>query len=469
MTAPRLAICLPSALDARGIQMLKRTVAALNAQTASRDAFEVCIGIDDRVGATADTVRGSLPVGGLDVRIGIAHRTAWEDVPHRNHARNAAWRVASAPLCLMLDADFILPPHAVEHIAGEFGRLVAAGTPAILSPVLSQFGGASTEQWFAESNPWAWAEDPSMFVEEMTGWHGIDRGTFSGFGELADGRHFMDDVGPASVSVGARMIEGMPVIPRAYLEATGGFDERYIGWGGDKISLVDELRGLAREGVFDIRVVSSVIAMHQPHPTDPAHTGRIAQENERRRQHARMEIEGRTLAWRRRIPALATAMLAGFRACVPGASLPALLDADMVDVLAAVTGALRGRLARQQGARVSTVGPHAAALARAVAGAGMPIADDAYVGPVVIVAVDPVDVAGADCDRTVAGRLDAIRAEWGALASGPASVVIAQRLTLDGPARLRVSDIQHRLTKTPIDARTIRAGGQTYALVTGRL
>ena len=470
MTAPRLAICLPTALDTRGALMLQRTVAALHAQTAPRDAFEVCIGVDDRVGSTPETVRAALPCDGLDVRIAIAPRTpGFEDVPHRNHARNAAWRVSSAPLCLMLDADFVLPPHAVEHIAGEFARLARAGTPAVLSPVLSQFGSVSTDQWFEGSNPWAWAADPSMFVEEMTGWPEIDRGTFSGFGELANGRHFMDAPAPESVSVGARMVEGMPVLPRAYLEACGGFDERYIGWGGDKISLVDVLRGLCRECVFDIRVVSSVIAMHQPHPTDPAHTGRLAHENERRRQHARMEIEGRTLAWRRQIPALAAAMHSGFRACVPGASVPALLDAHMADVLSAVVGALRGRLARQPGARVVTVGPHAAALARAVAGAGMPVAEEGATGPVVIAAVDAVDPAGAEDDRVIAGRLDAVRAEWGARVTGPASVVIAQRLLLDGPARLRVSDIQHRLTKTPIDARTIRAGGQTYALVTGRL
>lgn len=471
MTAPRLAICLPTALDARGVLMLQRTVAALHAQTAPRDAFEVCIGVDDRVGATPETVRAALPCDGLDVRIAIAPRTAgFEDVPHRNHARNAAWRVSSAPLCLMLDADFVLPPHAVEHIAGEFARLARAGTPAVLSPVLSQFGGVSTEQWFEASHPWAWAADPSMFVDEMLAWSDIDRGTFSGFGELANGRHFMDDGhGPRSVSVGARMTEGMPVLPHAYLESTGGFDEHYLGWGGDKISLVDELRGLCREGVFDIRVLSSVIAMHQPHATDPMHTGRMASENERRRQHARMEIEGRTLAWRRQIPALAAAMHSGFRECVPGASVPRLLDPAMADVLSAVVGALRGRLARQPGARVVTVGPHAAALARAIAGAGMPVAEDGAAGPVVIAAVDAVDPGGAEDDRAIAGRLDAVRAEWNTRVTGPASVVIAQRLLLDGPARLRVSDIQQRLTKTPIDARTLRAGGQTYALVTGRL
>ena len=101
---------------------------------------------------------------------------------------------------------------------------------------------------------------------------------FSGFGEMAE------DLGraPSSASVGARMIEGMPILWRAFLEACP-FDEKFIGWGGDKISLIDVLRGLAREGVLDMRVLTSVAALHQPHATDPTHTSELSRENERRR------------------------------------------------------------------------------------------------------------------------------------------------------------------------------------------
>ena len=473
---PRLSICLPTGTDGRGMAMLTRTLGALVAQNVPLDRFEVCLGLDARARedvAAVEMLAGTL-AGALTIRVGHHIRPASaRDIPHRNHARNAAWKVATSPLCFVLDADFVLPPHAVLDIVSTVRSLIHAGTPAVLSPILSQFGGVSTEEWFRATQPERWISSPETFARQMRAWTDIDRGTFSGFGELANGRHFMDASAPTPhpLSVGARMVEGMPILPRRFLDAVGGFDERYVGWGGDKISLVDVLRGLCREGVFDIRVLTSVIAMHQPHATDPTHTGPLAHENERRRQMARMEIEGRSLTWRRRVPALAAAMLAGFRECAPGAALPDVVGPEMVDVMAAVVRATKYRLRRVPGASVSPKGPYArngGPLVRALAADGIDV--DGAPGNVarVFVAVDPVDLDAPD-HAAVLGRVDALRAEWSAETQGQAYAVVAQRIATSGPVPLRVSDIQQRLFKIATDARTLRVGSTTYALVTGRI
>lgn len=458
---PRIAICFPAAPTPAGYEMVRRSVHALRAQDCDPSLFEVVVAVDG----------GEL--GGIDhhhpfaLRIVTSPRTPGAlDVPHRNHTRNVAWRAATAQLCWMLDADFILPPHAIRHALAEHDAAISRGAPAVLSPCLWQFGGASTEEWWARSAPWAdtqdVAESARQFNDLVATWPEWDRGVFSGFGEMAMGGGIS---GPMSASVGARMIEGMPILWRAFLEACP-FDEKFIGWGGDKISLIDVLRGLAREGVLDMRVLTSVAALHQPHATDPTHTSEMSRENERRRTRLRMPIESRTLDWRRRIPVLVEALRRGWSESVGGA-VPASIGAsaqiaEVVDIVAQMA-----KRRWKPGAPIAVLGPHAGVLAAALERNGCDgITREISASPhAVTVWVDPLDAFAG----TWSERVEALGHELRAKAHASSAVVLGQRLDGEDVRGLRPVDLQARVVKRSIDARTVKTTAGRYTAICGRL
>lgn len=458
---PRIAICFPAAPTQAGYEMVRRSVHALRAQDCDPALFEVVVAVD---GGELAGIDHHHPFA---LRVVTSPRTPGAlDVPHRNHTRNAAWRASTAPLCWMLDADFILPPHAIRHALAEHDAAISRGAPAVLSPCLWQFGGASTEEWWARSAEWADAEDVGESVRKFSyltwTWPEWDRGVFSGFGEMYtyDGRP-----SPTSASVGARMIEGMPILWRAFLEACP-FDEKFIGWGGDKISLIDVLRGLAREGVLDMRVLTSVAALHQPHATDPTHTSEMSRENERRRTRLRMPIESRTLDWRRRIPVLVEALRRGWSESVGGA-VPASIGAsaqiaEVVDIVAQMA-----KRRWKPGAPIAVLGPHAGVLAAALERNGCDgITREISASPhAVTVWVDPLDAfAGAWSER-----VEALGHELRAKAHPSSAVVLGQRLDGDDVRGLRPVDLQTRVIKRSIDARTVKTGAGRYTAICGRL
>lgn len=479
---PKLAICLPVGASGVPLEFAVRTVAALAAQDVPRDRFEVCVGLDGAPPGDT-TAEARLVDAGADVVVRIERTPGNASLAHRNHARNAAWRSARAPLCLMLDADFILPPHAVRTIIAEQSRLIRAGVPAVLSPALCQFGGVSTADWLALSRVWAAMghDCADAFKSALREWGVIDRGTFSGFGGLAG--HPATPPAPGaevSRSVGSAMLEGMPVLPRRFLEAVGGFDEVYVGWGGDKISLVDVLRGMCAEGVMEIRVLHGVVAMHQPHATDPHHTSEGARRNEHRRQLARMEIESRTLPWRRRVGALGRAMHDGWAdfASVAGVADSALDDpasSPPAEVVAGLVQALKSP--RMQGAPVVVVGP--SAVARACEGQARRHVQRAAFGDAatpgaVLVLVSPMAAATYPDAAAMAAALDDVRAKSAALCPG-GRIIVAQRLDelprggRATPGYLRPVDMQDRMMSSSATAQVLRAGGQIWALASGRL
>lgn len=457
----RIAICFPAAPTQAGYEMVRRSVHALRAQDCDPSLFEVVVAVD---GGELAGIDHHHPFA---LRVVTSPRTPGAlDVPHRNHTRNAAWRASTAPLCWMLDADFILPPHAIRHALAEHDAAISRGAPAVLSPCLWQFGGASTEEWWARSAEWAdtqdIAESARQFNDLVATWPEWDRGVFSGFGEMAMGGGIS---GPMSASVGARMIEGMPILWRAFLEACP-FDEKFIGWGGDKISLIDVLRGLAREGVLDMRVLTSVAALHQPHATDPTHTSELSRENERRRTRLRMPIESRTLDWRRRIPVLVEALRRGWSESVGGA-VPASIGAsaqiaEVVDIVAQMA-----KRRWKPGAPIAVLGPHAGVLAAALERNGCDgITREISASPhAVTVWVDPLDAfAGAWSER-----VEALGHDLRAKAHPSSAVVLGQRLDGEDVRGLRPVDLQTRVIRRSIDARTVKTGAGRYTAICGRL
>lgn len=295
---PRLAICLPS--HASGAALLRRTVLALRAQTAHPDLFEVVIGADG--GDPAGVIAAAVEPGAHPFRCRIVESPRPRgEVPHRNHARNAAWRAAEAALCWCLDADFTLEPTMVEHILAEHDAALERGAPAVFSTCMAAWGGVGPADWLLRSQTWADGGDPAAFVDLWRTWPVRDDGIFNGYpAEYSPG---------SAVSVPKPEIhEGMPIVWRGLLNVMGGFDEEFGEWGDDKVELVDRLKGLAAAGLFEMRVVVSSMALHQPHERDPASDSRDARKRQNRRNARLRQIQTKSAWWRPQVEAARDAL-----------------------------------------------------------------------------------------------------------------------------------------------------------------
>lgn len=281
--APRLSIVLP--VHVNGAPQLERTLLALHGQT-SLD-FEVIVAADggDTDGSLACALdRSPRPYPCTLVE---SARVAG-DLPHRNHARNAGCRVAAAPLLWIVDSDFILPPHAVQHAMQQHDRAVASGPAPLLSPCLARID-VPPDSWVRATADAVAATDHQA-LHAIAGTQPLRYDQYSGFAE-------QHRPGPPLAQAWPSLREGFPLFPTRLWHALGGFDERFIGWGGNKEEFVRRLMALSRIGALQVLLLRSVLALHQPHPPDPDKAGTaLRRENQLR---FRRVVEGTTCneAW----------------------------------------------------------------------------------------------------------------------------------------------------------------------------
>lgn len=384
--APVVSICFPT--HRKGVALLMRSLAALRAQTAPEGSFEVCIGADGEraVAAIEKALAGQdYP---FEVTVATGERPRG-DVPHRNHARNAAWRAASGEVCWMLDCDFCLEPHAIEHLIAEWRRHGSSPALPVFSPILVGFGGLGPAHWLRVSKPLLAGETTAM---DLAAARETDEGIFSGYPERATD----PTLGHSSEPLPA-MLEGQPAIPRIVLEGLDGFDEEFGEWGGDKEELVDRIRGLARAGLAELRLLTSAKAWHQPHERDKgAHTREALKRQEQRRRRARM-IQGDSSWWRTQRERV-WEMLDDWRARQSRSTEPTSVPVGSIDpILAREVERAIARSARRAG-NVLVAGEGAEALAAHLTSRGMTATTIAEKGApycsLVAIGVDPGRLEG---------------------------------------------------------------------------
>lgn len=255
-------------------ERLRWSVAALQGQTVPVDRFECIVAVDGE--DPERRIESVVAAASRPFRCEVVYSSrtpGLERVPHRNHARNAGCQVASGEWLWVLDADIIADTHAVEHL--ESVAAVAA-RPLVVSPCLAE-PACSPSEWLAAAPAWA-----GRYVQ----W------TSSGkLGRYRPGR-------PSSVHL-PRLIEGQPAFPRWLWEALGGYDERFLAWGGNKIELCRRLRFLdMQQGVLEVHLLTSCRFIHQPHEKDPLHFDRRWREhNDALFYGKQRDMQGRASWW----------------------------------------------------------------------------------------------------------------------------------------------------------------------------
>lgn len=232
-----------------------RFLRSLERQTAAPSSFEVVLGVDGGDDGAIAAVLGSWPFA---VRAVNSPRPKG-DVPHRNHARNAAIAESVGEYLWVADCDFVWSSNAVSDALAAIASADAHNEAVCLTPVLRRID-LDHAMYLPHTEEWAAGRDEQpaeAFAADLP----TDMGEYSGNGAL-----YQPDAGLRIVE--AQIEEGFPLAPRAVFDALGGFDESFLRWGGNKIELCFRLTSLAGVGL-PYRLLASVCAWHQPHPQDP--------------------------------------------------------------------------------------------------------------------------------------------------------------------------------------------------------
>ncbi|MFO7958006.1 MAG: methyltransferase domain-containing protein [Candidatus Brocadiia bacterium] len=245
----KLSVVLPA--HAEGAELLRRTLESYALQTTPRDAFEVVVADD---GGLTDQV---LRVAGGDswpfpIRYVLSPRAGDYQVAHKNHARNTGWQAAAAPVCFICDCDCLVGPTFVAEMLRAWDRAVAEHGPLLCAyPMIACLDRTHIDwldkaQWFGAGDEFRRFLSTGPVSSHPFGGHYAPE-------KLRRGQLF---------SVLDSHPEGFQVLPKQLLADLGGFDEEFIGWGGNKQEFQDRLNELPN--VREV-LLHHCAVYHQPH------------------------------------------------------------------------------------------------------------------------------------------------------------------------------------------------------------
>lgn len=245
----KVSVILPA--YAEGTELLCRTLQGYALQTASRDTFEVVVADDG--GITRDVREIAEGDWNFGVRYVLSPRLRGSQVAHKNHARNAGWQAATGSICFICDCDCLVPPDFLEHLRAAWDLAESTyESPFCLYPMI-----ACLDRQHAD-----WIERHGLFSSSE------DFAEFLGSGAVSShcfgGNYSLQKLKAAELfSPLHKHPEGFPVIRKDLLAYLGGFDEEFIGWGGNKQEFQDRINGIPQ---IEKLLLHHCAVYHQAHP-----------------------------------------------------------------------------------------------------------------------------------------------------------------------------------------------------------
>jgi len=222
--------------------------------------IEVIVAVDggDSNGSVARAIRpSSQPFRCIIVN---SPRPHGEDVPHRNHARNAGCRKAQGEILWVLDADQLMEHGAINSLLEIYDKCKSRGSaPIILFPIYTVK--YSPEKWIAHTAQWLNGKENLRNLFDKTQFSG---GEWNGFA-----LQYSNSCNSAKSRTISDFRENMPAFPAFLWKALGGFNEKFLYWGGNKEEFTRRLNSLALRGWVETRLITNRRLIHQPHPIDP--------------------------------------------------------------------------------------------------------------------------------------------------------------------------------------------------------
>lgn len=231
------------------------TLRSLSYQTMSPNDFEVCLGVDgNNIEPAVRAIKAAKPA--FAVRYDYVGGSA--SAIRRNAARNRACALCTAPLMMINDADMMLPPNALSEIVFAHHTMLSHGRHVATFQRLARI----------ENDLDSWRELSTDYM----------KGTIDTAAVLARSKvsaRIFDSF--ASIESSAlrnkpflaikTVKENFPTIETWLWKDLGGFDERFVGWGGNKQEFVERLKRLSRLGLIELLLLPRVTLYHQPHAT----------------------------------------------------------------------------------------------------------------------------------------------------------------------------------------------------------
>jgi glycosyltransferase involved in cell wall biosynthesis len=261
MSKPFVSVVIPIRDNAQGLEY---TVRSLAAQDFPGDEWEVIVVDDGSAVPAADT---TAPFGLTNLRVERLHPGGG-----RSKARNLGIRSARGEVVLMLDGDSFAATDLVRRHA-EFHRNSAPEAAQVLLGNRYEPSWATVNRLLDGDTA-----SPKAAIEQdmRLSWFGVDASTLAG-----------NRVPWAFVfthNTSAR---------REVLEAVGGFDEDFEGWGHEDIDLAYRLFEAAGRPEHQFVLDPEAYCFHVPHFRDFARQGVEERQNTEllRRKHPRFDIE----------------------------------------------------------------------------------------------------------------------------------------------------------------------------------
>ena len=280
VSSPIISLTIP--VSEAGLPCLYITLDSLKYQTAQFKDFEVIVAIDTNNNITSikkKIIEMELPYTHTIVK---SPRNNSPELGHRNHARNKACSLAKGKILWPVDSDHLMEGHTIQSIIDAHRK--ADSLEIYLFPRF--WLNIIPKNWIKQY--WANKKNYKDFFKNIS----MTSSSHPGYGS----KYFKINGGISDIK--EKYIENQPAFPRILFDALGGFDERYLAWGGNKHEFVVRLFGLQDMGLVKFKIIQSTRLIHQPHYKDHSRHQSLGKKNREKVEKCIVDVKNRARWWK---------------------------------------------------------------------------------------------------------------------------------------------------------------------------